>query len=134
MVGENAGLDAAEHWVDDWQSGFEERAARARELSQRISGLTATATSEDGTIDVTVGSSGALTGLRLDEAVRRRPAADTAQRIIAVARAARTRLVEQAAVAVEETVGRDSAAGRAVVDSYARSLGLSTEGDSGAAR
>jgi hypothetical protein len=133
-VGDGAGLDAAERWIDDWQSRFEEQAARARTLSQRVGALTATAANEDGTVEVTVGSSGALTGLRLDEAIRGRPAADTAEQIVAVTRAAQATLAEQAAAAVEETVGRDSAAGRAVVDSYARILDLPAEGDPGAAR
>ncbi len=133
-VGDAAGLDAAERWVDGWQSRFEEQASRARTLSQRVGELTATAANEDGTIEVTVGSSSALTGLRLDEAIRGRSAADTAEQIVAVTRAAQARLAEQAAAAVEETVGRDSAAGRAVVDSYARILDLPAEGDPGAAR
>ena len=29
MVDDDAGLDAAERWVDDWQSRFEEQAANA---------------------------------------------------------------------------------------------------------
>ena len=137
-VGDGAGLDAAERWIDDWQSRFEEQAARARTLSQRVGELTATAASEEGTVEVTVGSSGALTGLRLDEAIRGRPAADTAEQIVAVARAAQARLAEQAAAAVAETVGPDSAAGRAVVDSYARIVdppaGRAAQGEPGAAR
>jgi hypothetical protein len=133
-VGDGAGLDAAERWIDDWQSRFEEQAARARTLSQRVGELTATTVSDDGTVEVTVGSSGALTGLRLDEAIRGRPAADTAEQIVAVTRAARARLAEQAAAAVEETVGRDSAAGRAVIDSYATRSVMPTQDDSGATR
>jgi hypothetical protein len=133
-VGDGAGLDAAERWIDDWQSRFEEQAARARALSQRVGELTATAASEDGTVEVTVGSSGALTGLRLDEAIRGRPPADTAEQIMAVARAALARLAGQATVVVEETVGRDSAAGRAVIDSYATRSVTPTQDDSGAAR
>ena len=132
-VGDGVGLGAAERWVDDWQSRFEDQAARARALSQRVGGLTATAVSADGTVEVTVGPSGALTGLRLGEAIRGRPAADTAERIVAVTRAALTKLVERAAVAVEETVGRDSAAGRAVIDSYATRLMTPTRAESGAA-
>jgi YbaB/EbfC DNA-binding family len=134
MVDDDAGLDAAERWVDDWQSRFEEQAARARALSQRVGDLTATATNEDGTVEVTVGSSGALTGLRLDEAIRGRPAAETAEQIVALTRAAQARLAQRAAAAVEETVGRDSAAGRAVIDTYARILNPPANGDPSAAR
>jgi DNA-binding protein YbaB len=134
MLGDDAALDAAQRWVDDWQSGIEEQAARARALSQRVSGLTATATSDDGLVEVTVGSSGALTGLRLDEAIRQRPAAQTAGQILAVTRAALARLTEQAAEAVAETVGEDSPTGQAVIDSYANRLRPPLDGDADAAR
>src|SRR5687767_14304267 len=102
MVDEDAELDSAEGWVDDWQSGLEEQATRARALSQRVAALTATACSDDGAVEVTVNSSGALVGLRLDEAIRRDPAAETASRILAVTRAALSGLVELAGMAAEE--------------------------------
>jgi hypothetical protein len=134
VFGDEAALGAAQRRVDDWQSAIEERAAQARALSRRVAGLTASAVSGDGLIEATVNSSGALTGLWLDEAIRRRPAADTAEQIVAVTRAALSQLAERAAAAVEETVGRDSAAGRAVVQAYARHLDVPAEGDPGAAR
>lgn len=134
MLGDDADLDAALRWVDDWQSGIEEQAARARALSQRVAGLSATAASEDGTVEVTVASSGVLTELRLDEAIRRRSAAETAAQILAVTRTALVRLAEQVAVAAEETMGRDSPAGRAVVDSYAKRLFAPAGGEPDAAR
>ena len=114
-----ADLDAAERRVDEWQSGFEQQAARARELADRVAALTVTATSDDGLIEVTVSSSGTLTGLRLDENIRRRPAEDTAGQILAVHRAALAVLTDRVVEAVEDTVGPDSPAGRAVVASYA---------------
>ena len=48
-------LEAAERLVDDWQAGFEQRAAQARDLAARLAGLTAAARSDDGFITVTVG-------------------------------------------------------------------------------
>jgi hypothetical protein len=119
VFADEADLRAAERWVDDWQSGIEERAAAARALSERVAGLTATARSADGLVEVTVASSGLLTGLRLAEAIRRRPAAQTSAEILAVSRAALARLAERVAEAVQETVGRDSATGRAVMGSFA---------------
>src|SRR4051812_41918868 len=70
VLGDESDLDAAERWVDGWQAGFAERAAQARELSRRLAELSATARSEDGLVEVIVGSSGLLTGLRLDEGIR----------------------------------------------------------------
>lgn len=132
MLGDETELDSALRWVDDWESHFEEQAARARALSQRMAGISATATSADGLVKVTVDSSGTLRDLRLDEAIRRRPAAETAAQILAVTRLAMRRLAEQVGQAAEETVGRDTPTGRAIIDAYASRL--STSDDAGGPR
>jgi DNA-binding protein YbaB len=111
-------LDSAEQWVDDWQAGFEERAAQARELAARLSELSVTARSEDGLVEVTVGASGALVGLELEEGIRRRPAAETAQEILATLGAAQTAMTKAATEVTAETVGADSETGRAVIASF----------------
>jgi phenylpyruvate tautomerase PptA (4-oxalocrotonate tautomerase family) len=124
-------LDAAERWVDDWQDGIERQAARARDLADRVRGLTATVRSRDGLVEVTVSSTGALTGLRLDEGIRRRRAADTAEQIIELTRLALAQLAQRVTEATTETLGADSAAGRAVIESYARRVPPPDGGDDG---
>ncbi|HEV7897628.1 MAG TPA: YbaB/EbfC family nucleoid-associated protein [Planosporangium sp.] len=111
-------LDSAEQWVDDWQAGFEERAAQARELAARLSELTATARSQDGLVEVTVGSSGALVGLELDEDIRRQSATKTAREILATLGAAQSAMTKAATAVTAETVGADSETGRAVIASF----------------
>jgi hypothetical protein len=111
-------LDDAERLVDDWQAGIEARAAAARELSGRLAGLTASARSEDGLVEVTVGASGAITGLELADGIRRQPAADTARSILATTRAAQAALTAAATEITAETVGADSATGQAVIASF----------------
>jgi DNA-binding protein YbaB len=111
-------LDEAERLVDDWQAGFEERAAQARALSARLGSLTATARSEDDLVTVTVGASGAISDLELEEAIRDRPAAETARAILATLRAAQASLTTAATEATAETVGADSETGKAVIASY----------------
>jgi DNA-binding protein YbaB len=111
-------LDSAEQWVDDWQAGFEERAAQARELAARLTELKATARSEDGLVEVTVGSSGALVGLELDEDIRRQSAAKTAREILATLGAAQAAMTKAATAVTAETVGADSETGRAVIASF----------------
>jgi DNA-binding protein YbaB len=113
-------LGAAERLVDDWQAGFEQRAAQARELAGRLAQLTASARSDDGLVTVTVGAGGGLTGLELDEEVRRSPAAETARQILATLAAAQAELTTQATVVTEETVGADSETGKAVLASLSR--------------
>ena len=116
-------FEAAERMIDDWQAGIEARAARARELSARLARLSARVRSDDRLVTVTVGSSGDLVGLELDERTRQRPAAETARAILKTLRAAQGRLAEAVADATAETVGADSATGRAVLASYTGRLG-----------
>jgi DNA-binding protein YbaB len=113
-------LEAAERRIDAWQAGFEQRAAQARELAARLARLTASARSDDGLVTVTVGGNGMLTGLELDEDVRRQPAAETARQILAALAAAQSDLSTQATSVTAETVGADSETGRAVLASLAR--------------
>lgn len=120
-------LDEAERMIDEWQSGFEERAAQARALSSRLMALTAAAESDDGLVRVTVGASGSITDLSLQEGIRDRPAAETARSILATLRTAQARLRSAAAVATAETMGADSETGRAVLASYAARDGVADE-------
>lgn len=71
--------------VDDWLARAEERAAR-----------TTTAHSSTGRVSVTVGASGAVTGLELAEDIRDQPAADTAREILTTLRAAQALLATEA--------------------------------------
>ena len=111
-------LDEAMRLVDDWQAGIEARAARARELASRLGALTGSARSDDGLVSVTVGATGAITGLELKEGIRDRPAADIARAILATVRAARASLTAAATAVTAETVGADSETGKAVIASY----------------
>jgi hypothetical protein len=96
-------IDDAEEWLDSWTAGVDARAARAADLTRRVAGLTATATSRDGSIEVTVGPDGRITGLRLDHP-------DLSGRILAVMRAAQHRITERVAAEVRDTVRQTRAA------------------------
>jgi DNA-binding protein YbaB len=111
-------LDAAERRIDDWQAGIEARAAQTRDLAARLGTLTATANSEDGLVSVTVGASGAITDLVLKEGIRERPATETAREILRTLRAAQASLTQAATAVTAETVGADSATGKAIIASY----------------
>jgi hypothetical protein len=114
---------AAERMVDDWQAQFEQRAAQARELSARLAVLTATARSDDGLVSITVGPSGGLTDLRLDEGIRARPAAETARQILATLAAAQAELTGLVTAATAETVGAETETGKAVIAAVAARAG-----------
>ncbi len=126
--GDDNRFDVAESRVDEWLSGVEERAAKARVLSERVAGLTASATSKDGLITVRLSSSGVLKDLRLDDGVRRHSGDWIGERILATTRAALERLAGQIDGAVAETVGRDSPEGRAILASFRAHLAEGTDG------
>jgi DNA-binding protein YbaB len=119
MLGGELGgdLDAADRWIDDWESTIQRRAAQAKALSERAAGMTATARSTDGVVEVTVDSSGAVTRLQLSERIRSRPAHETSDEILAVMRAAQAQLARQMAEAADEVGAGDI--GRTIAASYA---------------
>lgn len=118
MLGRN--LDDAEDWVRSWSAQASGRAEAAAALADRVAVLTASATGADRAVRVTVGSSGAMTGLELDDRVQRMTGAELAEEILRVMRRAQAGLAEGVAEAVEQTVGSDTETGRAVLDSFGR--------------
>jgi DNA-binding protein YbaB len=115
-------------------AGFEERAVQARSLSERLTRLTATARSDDGLVEVSVASSGTVTGLNLDERIRSQSAEKTAGQILNVMREAQAMLTRLAVEATADTVGLGSETGRAVVDSFAKRLAGAGDGEADAGR
>src|SRR4051794_2923964 len=99
---DESNLAGAERRIDDWAADLEQRAAQARVLAGRLGALTATAGSDDGLVTVTVGAAGTLTGLELDERVRRQPAAETARQILDTLAAAQKELIERATTATAD--------------------------------
>jgi hypothetical protein len=89
------GRASASDLVDGWLAKLEERAARS-------AALTATAHSAAGRVSVTVGATGAVTGLELAEAIRDQPAADTAGEILATLQAAQALLATKATTLAAE--------------------------------
>jgi hypothetical protein len=111
-------IDAAEEWLDSWASGVNAQAERAVTLSRRVARLTGSAESRDGSIKVTVGSSGQVEALDLDDRVQQLRGAELSRQILAVMRRAQADLSGQVAAQVRETVGADTETGRAVIHSF----------------
>jgi hypothetical protein len=104
-------IDIAEAWLDSWAAGVSAQAERAAVLSRRVAALTGSAESPDGSIRVTVGSSGRIESLELaDRAL--------AGQIRAVLSRAQASLAGRVASEVERTVGADTETGRAVIHSF----------------
>jgi hypothetical protein len=111
-------IDAAEDWLDSWAAGVSEQAERAATLSRRVASLTGRAESPDGSIKVTVGSTGQVESLELDDRVQQLRGAELSRRIVAVMRKAQANLSGQVAAEVQFTVGADTETGRAVINSF----------------
>ncbi|GIE95774.1 YbaB/EbfC family nucleoid-associated protein [Paractinoplanes rishiriensis] len=84
-------------------------------LADRLAALSASATGDDGAVTVTVAGSGVVTGLRLDDAVRRLTGETLSAEIMRTMRRAQAALAEQVTAAVDETVGAGTETGRAVL-------------------
>jgi DNA-binding protein YbaB len=111
---------AAERWVADWSDSIATRAEQSWELARRVGALAVTAEGERGAVEVTVGGTGEVLDLRLTERARELPPARLAEAILTVMRRAQGMLAELAAELAAETVGTESATGRAVVAGFAQ--------------
>lgn len=109
-------MAGGDEWIDEWISSISERTAQARQLSERISALSVSASNSDGAISVTVSSSGVPTDLRLSESVKAWPAQRIAAEILAVMRKAQSRLAAKVGEVAVQTGGADSPTVRALVD------------------
>ncbi|GGK86853.1 YbaB/EbfC family nucleoid-associated protein [Mangrovihabitans endophyticus] len=116
------------HEWDDAPEQDQGRTEAAAALADRVAALVSTASGADGAIRVTVVGSGSLAGLELDDSVHRLPGADLAAAILHTVRRAQAGLAERAAAAVEETVGAESATGKAVLDSFAQRFPAEPDG------
>src|SRR3954453_20386532 len=91
MVGDpNAELAAIESMVADWEHRGQERLARVKEVTDRISTLTATETSPEGS--VTVDAKGLPTEIMLTEGSQAKTPSEVSAAIMATLRKAQARI------------------------------------------
>jgi len=109
-------MSGGDEWIDEWISSISVRTAKARQLSERVSALSVSASSSDGAIVVTVSSSGVPTDLRLSESVKAWPSQRIATEIMAVMRKAQSRLAAKVGEVAEQTAGANSPTVQALVD------------------
>jgi DNA-binding protein YbaB len=115
-----AGLTEAESWLAGWTSSVNARAEAARQLAERVRGITASGTALDGAVRVTVTADGRVADLELAQRASRVPMAQVAAAVLTAMREAQAALVPQVRGAVQATVGSDSSEGEAVASAYAR--------------
>ena len=127
------GLDESEQWLANWSASISEHAVQAQQLATRVAALSASASGANGDVQVTVGSSGQVTDLKLAERTRNMAAAQLATVILVTMRKAQAKLPDLAAEVAKETVGARSPAAQAVVSAFGRRFSQSG-GETGATR
>ena len=108
----------AEEQVAAWSASIAARAEAAQQLAAQVAELHVSATGAGGAIEVTVGGSGQVTGLRLEAGVAELAPAELAEQILATMRRAQGRIAASVSGIAAGTVGRDTETARAVVESY----------------
>jgi DNA-binding protein YbaB len=111
--------DASRSHLRDWQDRIERTAANTREAGDRIAAIRATARDGNGLTEVTVDSSGALLDIRFTDRIHRTPPDAVARAVMDAVRAARARAAEESRRIIDDTLGPDSVAGRAIADRIA---------------
>lgn len=108
--------DEARERVAAWRGRVERLAADTKAMSDRFQELEVTSTDPRGMAEVTVDSTGALVGLRLTREIERVSPDEVASAIMRTIRTAKTELADRSREIIEETVGTESAAARAIAD------------------
>jgi hypothetical protein len=106
----------------DWQRQVAENAQRYRELDDRVSQLSITEKSRDGTIMVTVSATGVLTDLVLKERWHPVPEPELAEQIMACLKRAQAKIPGLMAKVIEETLGEQDSSTHLILADSRRSF------------
>jgi DNA-binding protein YbaB len=113
-----AGPEETERRVEEWAAQFAAKADRYQQMQSRISRVSATESSADGAVRVTVDSGGVVTDLVLSERAGQLRPQQLASQIMDVMRRAQSRLTDRVHDVMQDTVGDDEATVNTVVASY----------------
>jgi DNA-binding protein YbaB len=114
--------DGAREHLAAWQGRIDKMAQDTEAMRQRLQDLRVTASDPNGLAEVSVDSTGALVGLRLTDRIGRVSPDVVAQTIMATLGAARNTLADRSKEVIEDTVGADSVAARAIAESVDQHL------------
>jgi DNA-binding protein YbaB len=108
--------DDAHQRLDAWKGRIDKLAADTQAMSDRFQRLQVTKMDPNGMTEVTVDSSGSLVNLRLTREIDRSSPDVIAATIMSTIRSAKTELAERTQEIIEETVGTESPAARAIAE------------------
>ncbi|GDY30061.1 YbaB/EbfC family nucleoid-associated protein [Gandjariella thermophila] len=120
MTGPNVGDNAAavNARLDQWVADAKAKAQRYQEMQAEVSRVSATESSPDGVVTVTVDANGALTDLRITDRVREMSGTQVAAAVLGAMRRAQSRLPDRVAEVMQSTIGDDQAAMDIVMANY----------------
>jgi DNA-binding protein YbaB len=122
MNGDILDPDGARERVAAWKGRIDKLAADTQAMSDRLQQVRVTKSDPAGLAEVTVDSTGALVGLRLTERIQRTAPDTVAQAVMSLLQQARGQVASQSQEVIAETMGPDSAAGRAIAEQVGRHL------------
>ncbi|WP_100445335.1 YbaB/EbfC family nucleoid-associated protein [Glycomyces xiaoerkulensis] len=125
------GMEDARQRLEAWKDRADRMAADTQAAGSRLQELAVTAGDDNGLVEITVDSGGTMTDIRLSSRVQRQAAEHTQATILDTYRKAQVQLAEEAAAIVADTVGSDSATGKALMSGFTRRL---DDGDEPGAR
>ncbi|MBN6039107.1 YbaB/EbfC family nucleoid-associated protein [Amycolatopsis sp. 195334CR] len=116
------GPEGARERLAAWKGRLDRLAADTQAMSERMQAARVTANDPNGLVEVTVDATGALVGLRLSDRTQRAAPAVVAGTIMATLADAKKRMAAQSQVIIAETMGTESAAGKAISESVGQHL------------
>ena len=119
--------DGARERLAAWKGRIDKLADDTLSMSQQLQGLRIVAKDPAGMAEVTIDSTGTMVNLKLTERITPASPDAVAAAIMATLADARRQLAQRSKEIVADTIGTDTAAGRAIVDSVSRSLGVAEE-------
>lgn len=108
--------------LEAWKGKIDKLAADTKSMSDRFQELEATARDRDGMVEVTVDSSGSVVNLRLTDQIEGVEPNALAGAIMRTIRGAKAELADRSQEIIEDTVGTESPAARAISESVSRQL------------
>jgi DNA-binding protein YbaB len=107
-----------EQEIHRWAADVSAKAERYQAMQAQVAEVSVTESSRDDVVTVTVGSSGAVTDLRISDRGRELSGAALSELVLTTMRRAQSKITEKVADVMQRTVGDDPAAVASVVRSY----------------
>lgn len=104
--------------IDQWTAAARAKAERYQAMQARAGQVSATESSSDGLVTVTVDSAGNVTDLRITDRVRELSGSQVSSAVLHTLRRAQARLPEKLAEVMAETIGDDQQTVDTIVNNY----------------